>query len=1115
MALTLAGTYRAPTGWATVALYTDDEPSVYGFLFFPDGIHPSLRQSLSLQELFEWEGGWLTPVHAGLAFITDPTADNLASASSFAGALEVALKGLRSGWLHLNHGGLILWLQQIGAFQLADVAAIRMLHTSSGWVVADDSPSVIASDAVLPLVLLPESKAAPATVSGSTLMVGSSQAPVLVGTPTGADDQMVSPAFAPLTLMIDVESGTPGQISFTAGSAEGFPSLRIGFMYSLVPMPTLGPPQNLTTSTLFYPLFDPAPLTPGDTFTVTATINPGSGAGQVSGSLAMQSSAPAITSAFRTTLGEALTLTPVDGLVFQSVPCGDGSLYFTPVGSFTTPDVPATLLCGLSGLETIALPASTCLTFALASGGVWGTSAGGQTGYSFPPSNSILFETAWASVSTGASYSVQSPHAPLFVPVVGSSLLEPATLSSAAVSASASFPLVPYGGIRAMASGPGTTLQGFSAFEANCLAPTREGIILGDTPALPSITNGTALAVTPQGFVATTSSGGTVTSLQLGTVGSATLSFTGGILDDVMQGLTAAQPFLVITSFQNGSGAFSGTTVSVDGWSFDLGMPSGPFTGTLYTTVMIVKAAGAPLSQLVATPSAWTSYSRFNDTTYDPAGLSLSSYLVNYLQQARQLYADGTGDPDFQAFVDLIDDPDWSGVLYLSPAVDLDSCDPSLQPLLVGVDGSTFYAHHLAIAGNTVTITGTSSFTQSSVMSGLVYYVRPGTTPSQLATGSAGYVTSNTVYDFQVLLLRAVFLNSTMTAFQSSAQLIVGALFGDQVTTTPVGGGVLGSNIIPLVGTAHVGSDGNGQATYALNVPAEYIGVFYLNSAAINQFTLDKVTTALQEVQSGADTLTQLVFNLSGWMGLRSNPGGLDLLSYDTIAVGGISLTMTFETNGEPQTPVFAYDDSAAMAAPLQEVQTPSGQSPILGSPGYTWYRPGSFVSGMPMAINKFLSVQTGQSPSDLGFQSVTLPDAADITFSSPWYGLILDLDMGDNGTAGSSALITAQILIAWAPNGSSASPPSVALFFGVQGPDGLALDLSIEGVLTLGAKSVSLLVSQGAYMLVLESIGLTVLSKTFPGGGLTNLYLAGFLDQHNNRALGWFGGYAEPAGSR
>jgi len=64
--------------------------------------------------------------------------------------------------------------------------------------------------------------------------------------------------------------------------------------------------------------------------------------------------------------------------------------------------------------------------------------------------------------------------------------------------------------------------------------------------------------------------------------------------------------------------------------------------------------------------------------------------------------------------------------------------------------------------------------------------------------------------------------------------------------------------------------------------------------------------------------------------------------------------------------------------------------------------------------------------------------------------------------------------------------------------------------VLKLGAAGIFLSQNTaGQFVLQLASLGITVLSKSFPPAGTTNLLLAG-VAQGDQRYIGWFGAYVE-----
>src|SRR4051794_18467263 len=92
-------------------------------------------------------------------------------------------------------------------------------------------------------------------------------------------------------------------------------------------------------------------------------------------------------------------------------------------------------------------------------------------------------------------------------------------------------------------------------------------------------------------------------------------------------------------------------------------------------------AAGAlpPLAQDIGT---WPFPDDFNDGVF------------SVQQRLLSLFDASTGD-NFAAFNGVIDDPSWSGVLFLNAFVPLTALPPQLEGLAAGIDASRFYAHHI------------------------------------------------------------------------------------------------------------------------------------------------------------------------------------------------------------------------------------------------------------------------------------------------------------------------------------------------------------------------------------------------------------------------------------
>jgi hypothetical protein len=259
----------------------------------------------------------------------------------------------------------------------------------------------------------------------------------------------------------------------------------------------------------------------------------------------------------------------------------------------------------------------------------------------------------------------------------------------------------------------------YSTVESHCVAGARCSLLLGamaDAVGTSSSLPAQPL-VTPQKFVATAGQGGTLSSIQFASLGDTSIGFT-AVTSSALDGLLETQPFYVITS-PSSAVTTLGTSLAIGAWTFDLTLPS---QGVQPQTILLVKGGGSTLSALVANPSVWTDYAEFNNTAIDANGVELSAYLVSYLATARQMSEAGVA--GLETLMQIVDDPTWSGILFLSPP--FSSTDPVLNSLLAGIDSTNLYAHHLGISGTT--LLDAAPFQQSAFF-GLVHSIRPGTNP--------------------------------------------------------------------------------------------------------------------------------------------------------------------------------------------------------------------------------------------------------------------------------------------------------------------------------------------------------------------------------------------------
>ncbi|KAA0595415.1 hypothetical protein J2848_003360 [Azospirillum lipoferum] len=1047
-----------------------------------------------------------------------PFASASTAAQAFGASLVAQIQSV-SGFT----GCLILWAGSLGALPTG-LPMLRFTASLDGFV---DS---LALTTTTPALLAPGTDGTGLTLSsvgdpvqlsatGSGFLMSGGQLVIATGSGNNGSLFLTSE----ITLAVDATAGQAmGSLSMAVTSQSGFGQTAAGFTYAVQPQPTAGTPPPANGGTLYsYPLFDASVDFTHTSIAGTLVLAPSAASGGSTGRLVFGTGAPALASTFRTALLTPVTLTAdgsTGGLSLGGAP--DGSLRWTPAGTFAlglsggTDVMPAALLCGLSGVETAALTATAQVTFVPGSPAtVWQSAApaatgtpgyGIWTGNGSPPCTTAWLTLTDSATGAGLAWDAQSAAAPLFVGTSTPSVLGPARLATGQFpGAGTPVPMVPYAGI---ATAPaGSDLPGF---ESGFLAVRRAAIIAAASAATPTLQNGASMAVTPQGVVAGFNTAtGAMTSLtfaaQQGPGTAVSVGFqaagNGALPAALADAFLTPQPFVVMTCLSAAVAASAPltATMSLDGWAFTIPLPNnGQISGGTFGTVMLFKAAGAPLSQLVTTPGAWSGYAIFNDTAFDPTGGLLAAHLSRYVASVRAKWNGGKGPAAYGPLIDILDDPAWSGLLVLKPQVDIGNCAPSLEPILIGTGDAALYADHIGVSVTQLsranTATGAAEqFAQNSAMFGFIDYAASSTLPAvgpapQPAAGS------NVAATLVTTSLQATFVNSTMTAFASAGALAIESLFDDAA-------GQPGSSI-PLAGSAHsVG----GTTTYALAPPPGSVTSIPLVSAGISTVVVGGVTTTMP-------TATSMVFSLSGWLTTPMAPAGaLDLLSYGTVAFSGYPITMDWSAS--PVT--FGANPAAVQLGALPGAALPAAGLPLAAAYGSNYYRAGSLAASMPVGAQGVL-VQPSGSPASLGYQRVTVTPSAGTApdYTKPWLGLVLDLDLGGSGALAGNAVLSADFLLAWAPVSSGGDGRSLDLWVRFIGPAGMPLGLTIEGVVTIGATSATLSQQSGTYVLRLGEIGLTILSKTFPTAGSVDLYLAGFAGTGGTPTLGWFGGYARAA---
>jgi hypothetical protein len=888
-------------------------------------------------------------------------------------------------------------------------------------------------------------------------------------------------------------------------------------------------------------------------------------------------------SPFRTIYNEAIYLAPTAGAGVANClrPGPDGSPvnYLAPKGSFSlhipggTAGATYHLLCGLAGTESIAFQIGDILTLYPAQPAYAGSfPIYGPSAAQAAPGQLLgsKYTTSWATVTPGPNntaqqtvYYSQPQQAPLFVPgatgasgPTGAQILDlfqapAAVFGPAAGPSGLSFPLFPYAGI-----GPTSATQGvptfrideLQTFEEQILSPTRRRqITSAGASAFPGPTGATghgglwaapsAVTTTPQGFLTTVQGlhwQNVVLALSSPAATGNPPPMAFSALAAPLQAALQTNQLFLVASNPSGLGSFA-NELSIEGWPFIFNVGAKTATGD-FSNVLIFKFRPGRLVDLVASSNAWTQAEDFNA----PSDIApLSAWLQAYFSQAQSWVSEY---PDFSKFVGIITNPAWTGVLALRTDISLDQFPSQLKCLLAGIDLSLFNAHHVGIEVNYVHVrNGTLELPQSSLF-GLINYVDPAyahahnlpTASSAAPPPAAASQSASGPYDFKVQILQVLFANSKIADFFSKIKLTAATWFDQAATVeTDASGAALPSYAIELDGHYE---NHHGHPSYTFVTAKNQHYTFKLASPILNyvealkaQFVTIHSATAPGPSGTSIDSI-ESAFNFWGYMNFKPLPG-FDIFSFGSptgavqpgegLYFSNLAIDLDFQV----------ISGSGPTAAPPRVANRTFRFQPaqMTFDPSLSKLRPGSLLSGFPMAIQGLIPALAGATggpppkPADLGYRAITLPNALQAgPLGTQWYALQFHLQMGSMGALAAKAGFVGDMLAAWSPTDQAQVMLAIKL------PGGDNSGFSLENVLKLTIQDIAF-TQPGAngggatgagptgpapYMLQFKHLGLKLVGVTFPPTGNTDLYLFGPTATSaalHPGSLGWYGAYVGP----
>ena len=836
------------------------------------------------------------------------------------------------------------------------------------------------------------------------------------------------------------------------------------------------------------------------------------------------------TSSLRTLVGGRIGLRPIltgrpspARLVFESVPDTAGQenrFNLTPSGDFAV-ELPAggtkELLCGLAGTEFITVQPGHILSFHPHQAGYAPQfpilkSAGGGTAVLLES----RYKTAWVSSSSDAVYYSQPVDAALFTPSssggAGIDVLRLFDSKAGPVAMGNPFPMAGYGGLSAFASS-----GDIAAFEAQILAPSRYQSIAGAMESWRQLTATEApvLSTTPQGFLVTVE-GTKWRDLWLARTRAENnltteLQFAGELPDPLRRAFQSSELFLVISSKKN-IGGFKNRIMIAD-WPFVVNLPDD--SSEKFTNVLIVKFCAGSVVERVRDVTSWTSAADFNTNPN-----FTSSGILTFIEQAK---AESPDVPALNPFVQLVQDPNWNGVLALRVDIELAAFPPDLKGLLGGMDLTRFYGHHFGLTLNFVKRSDQQSRSldmppDSSLFALIHYrdrYGEPSPTPqdppsdfavlpiatSRLLRGAS----ESESFDYRVITLLVEFRNSEVVNFESRIILTISKLFGEAAALAVSPRTVFRNSLV---------FDGNRQvinkrASYSFRTSDEYrfllegTVVKYVQIRSAQFLTLSK--EAKPNSAGPAETI-RARFNLNGVLNFHSIPefdafsfGDEDDTATDLLTAGlqynNLGIGMEFEL--PPGFPLrFALDPTA------MSFDTGSSQAREL-----------SVFRKMPLTMSALLTGSADKAVKDLGYVAVKVQELSELgSIGKDWFGLAFGLNLGTLGALASNAGFSATLLAAWSPGGP---PNPVQILLNLPGLGAGKKTLSLQNILKLTIDDISMAPLRNAqkqiyaYVLKLRNIGLSLLGKKLPPSGVTDIALfSDFRKSGGGSSLSWYAAY-------
>lgn len=566
--------------------------------------------------------------------------------------------------------------------------------------------------------------------------------------------------------------------------------------------------------------------------------------------------------------------------------------------------------------------------------------------------------------------------------------------------------------------------------------------------------------------------------------------------DNFRQALLDDQCFIVAANSKEFCSEQDGVSASVGGWNFELGPTAWQSDDEQKNgqpgSLMIVKfCQDSAIIDLAEDAKRWTwqAVAKF-DGSISPTQNKLRRMIKDAYQHQLEVRSGHDSKATvYDNFIRIIEDPNWTGILFLNVGVNSDSLPDEFKPFERGIDHKDFRLHHLGFNPSTFEIKNKKLELLPMTMFGLIHY--QDTAPLSYTPNVGQHEAS-----FKVKRLQAEIQQSEIINFNFSLLLSIPVMLGSLINLNRSRTG----NTLTLEGNYQPNSYGKKSYVFHVAGAHQYL-VEHSPIAAINITTVD--LHAHNSCQG-----FQLI--LGGRLHFHEY-SSFDLFSY------GVSEDEVDEPNSKQNG--YSNEDSGLTFSNYvldfrdtnTDKMTVESNTADMKFDLHNQPRTQSFAASFPIRLVGLQSItDPNKSPKALGYVPVETP-LPNGKLEANYYALIYELKIGDTGVLAGALPLTMNIMAAWSPQDGDRDE---TLYVGAKMPglrSAIGGKLEFQKFLNMGFRRIEMSVETDPktkvknYSIALKHFELGVLSFNFPSGNMDMLL---FADAANKGEIGWYASY-------